>query len=80
MCRLFVIGRDRTGDEPAIRCLNIQNGTFLCTFRKEKGFLNGVRVKKDAEKRLFFEKRDVWSEKMKAFAQKFWGSKKEKCK
>ena len=56
MWRLFAIGRDRISDEPAIRCLNIQNGTFLCTFRKEKGFLNGVRVKKDAEKRFFLKK------------------------
>jgi hypothetical protein len=53
---LFAIGRDRISDEPAIRCLNIQNGTFLCTFRKEKDFLNGVRVKKDAEKRFFLKK------------------------
>ena len=56
MWQLFAIGRDRTGDEPAIRCLNIQNGTFLCTFKKEKVFLNGVRVKKDAEERFFLKK------------------------
>ena len=77
MWQLFAIGRDRTGDEPAIRCLNIQNGTFLCTFKKEKVFLNGVRVKKDAEERFFLKKKDDWSEKMKAFAQKFWGAKKK---
>ena len=39
--------------------------------------MNGVRVKKDAEERFFFEKRADWSEKMKVFAQKFWGLKKK---
>ena len=56
MWQLFAIGRNRTDNEPAIRCLNIQNGTFLCTFKKEKVFLNGVRVKKDAEERFFLRK------------------------
>jgi hypothetical protein len=75
--QLFAIGHDRTGDEPAIRCLNIQNGTFLCTFRKEKDFLNGVRVKKDAEKR-FFLKKGCLEWKNEDFCSKILGIKKRK--
>ena len=77
MWQLFAIGHDRTGDEPAIRCLNIQNGTFLCTSGKEKDFLNGVRVKKTL-RNVFFEKKDDWSEKNEGFCSKILGIKKRK--